>query len=112
MRVFWIASSVAFALASAYHAGLAASALAVRADLAFHSAFAVVDALFAIGLLLRPPWLAIAFACLAAQQIWSHGSQALAAWTAGGVDYLSWLIVVMMPVWLIALVADRNASVR
>ena len=49
-----------------------------------HLLFVVIDALAAVGLVLRPRWLVLPFALLTLQQLGTHGGRALAALQSGG----------------------------
>jgi hypothetical protein len=101
------ASAVLFTGAGAYHLyGLIAS-LADPQLAAFHAAFVVIDPVTAYLLLRRPDWFPYAFAVLAIQQIYSHGIEALTAWRASSaIDYVSVVIIVLMPSLLVLLVYD------
>ncbi len=105
---FWRLSATAFFAAAIYHLSqIPTPDQAVGAPW-FHTVFVGIDLFFAAGLLLRPPWLPMIFACLVVHQIWTHGARAIALWSAGAFDHLSFLVIVMMPVWLVALCAEQR----
>jgi len=101
------ASAILFIGAGVYHLyGLIAS-LADPQLAAFHAAFVVIDPVTAFLLLRRPEWFPYAFALLTAQQIYSHGMEALSAWRAmSAIDYISLVIIIFMPSLLVLLVYD------
>ena len=73
-----------------------------------HAIFVGINALTALGMLLRPRWFVIPFAVLVAQQLISHGDWAFAAWRAGWFDWRSWGVLATMPPMLLLLVRDAR----
>jgi len=109
--VIFVGSAILFIGAGLYHLyGLIAS-LADPSLTAFHAAFVVIDPVAAYLLLRRPDWFPYAFAVLTIQQIYSHGTEAMAAWRImSAIDYVSLFIIVFMPSLLALLIYD--AAVR
>ncbi len=71
-----------------------------------HGLFAAVDAVAALGLLVRPRYFAIPFGLLTAQQLVSHGTAAYRAFTEQArVDWVSLGVLSVMPLLLAALLS-------
>ncbi|MCA9594590.1 MAG: hypothetical protein KC776_14800 [Myxococcales bacterium] len=110
MNRYFRAVALAFAAAAAFHAFRAIAPVAHDgSSSARHALFVLVNALVAVGLWVRPRWLFVPFALLTAQQLWSHGGAALAAWRDHGrVDVTSLAIVLLMPATLTLLLLERR----
>jgi hypothetical protein len=102
---------VAFAAAAAFHAaavvrpGLDATSPPWR-----HAAFVAINLACALGFARRPAWFVAPFALLVAQQLFSHGGQALREWREGRVDVASLAVVVVMPLALALLASHARAA--
>ena len=106
-ETLFVGSAVLFIGAGLYHLYGLIATLADPNLAAFHAAFVVIDPVTAYLLLRRPDWFTYAFAVLTAQQIYSHGTEALIAWRANAVvDYVSLFIVVFMPALFVLIVYD------
>ena len=105
-EMVFAASAALFIGAGLYHLYGLIATLADPRLAAFHAAFVVIDPMTAYLLLRRPDWFPYAFAVLTIQQIYSHGMEALTAWRAMSVDYVSLLIILLMPSLLVLLVYD------
>lgn len=100
-------SAVLFIVAGLYHLHGALRSMADPALATFHAAFVVIDPVTAFLLLRRPDWFRYAFAVFTLQQIYSHGLQAWTAWRAASeVDYVSLVVIVLMPSLLALLICD------
>jgi hypothetical protein len=75
-----------------------------------HALFVAINAAVAAGVLWRPRGFVVAFACLTAQQLYSHGAYAAHVWQEDGrVDWASVLVLAAMPAILALLIADARA---
>ena len=104
--LFWRLSALAFLGAAGFHLPQVLWPGDLAKEQAYHMIFVVIDTLLAFLVLRRPSWLPYLFTLFAIQQIWSHGARALELWAVGVFDQQSALVLLMMPVWLIALFVD------
>ncbi len=63
-----------------------------------HALFVGVNAFFGWAFLTRAAWLPVPFGILCGQQLYSHGSDLLAARAAGRMDWQSVAVLVTLPV--------------
>ncbi len=97
-----------FLAAAAYHAAACLHpAFSLGGSSGRHAAFAVIDAMCALGLLCRPRWFVVVFGALTAETIWSHGKRAwILLETEQRFDWISLLAVLLVPCVLVFLVKD------
>jgi hypothetical protein len=109
-RVFWLFAA-AFAVAALFH--LAASidpALDDSSPRWRHLLFVAINAAAAAGMIRRPRGFPLAFAILCAQQLYSHGTALVLAWTRDHrIDVASVIVVTAMPVALALLLRDATS---
>ena len=78
-----------------------------------HALFLGINAALAVLIVLRPRWLPVLLAVLAAQQLWSHGRALVDAWKLEHrVDWASVVVVVGIPFALAIVVHDARAARR
>lgn len=107
-RIFWI-FALFWVIAAAYHLvglfGLANDDPAWR-----HALFVVIDLLLAYGILKRPRYFSWLFLVFLVQQSYTHGSRFLNQWEQQGtVDWISLLVLVVLPVVFYWLRKDEKA---
>jgi hypothetical protein len=113
-RVAFALLATAFAGAAAFHAAAAAlPAVDPSAPARRHAAFVAINLACALGFAFRPRWFVAPFALLVAQQLVSHGGQALREWRdAGRVDVASLAVLAIMPLALALLVSNARRANR
>ncbi|MFN8244551.1 MAG: hypothetical protein U0X40_10910 [Ferruginibacter sp.] len=74
-----------------------------------HAVFVAVNTALFYGLLKRPDWFTWFFGLVTLQQLYSHGSSALAEWhTQHRVDWISVLVITGMPLLFFLLLRERR----
>ncbi len=110
-RQFCRLSAVAFVGAAGFHILQLIWLGELAKGSLYHAAFVAIDLSLAIFILRRPNWFPYFFAIVLIQQVWSPGQRAIEMWALGSFDYLSALVLVMMPVWFLALILDPDRKV-
>ncbi len=73
-----------------------------------HGVFVGINLALALGFWCRPPWFVWVFGLLALQQVYSHGGRAITWAASGRVDWVSLLVLVVLPVAFAELVRDTR----
>jgi hypothetical protein len=110
VRTFFVALALAFAAAAVFHLLAVTGVVSVPASTSGrHALFVIVNAACAAGLWRRPRGFVWLFALLTAQQLYSHGADALGEHRRGEpVDLASVVVLAGMPATLAALVLDAR----
>jgi len=108
-KLLFILFSILFLISSGYH--LAALFFPLNESPPWRNMlFTVINILAAAGLLKRPAWFIFPYILLMIQQLYSHGSDLVGLWNAEHrFDWISMLVLMIMPAIFVFLVADRTA---
>jgi hypothetical protein len=111
-KIFFIVFAAFFVLSAIYH--LVGLFIHVN-DSPFwrNLLFVVINSFVAWGLLKRPSYFIYLFILLMIQQIYSHGSDLINLWNDHHkLDWLSLLVIVILPVMLVFLIIDRKGKLK
>jgi len=78
-----------------------------------HAVFVAINIFCVLGFVRRPPYFVFLFALLLVQQYSSHGSSLIRNWNESGlIDWIDLLVVILLPIFLIALILERKNKKR
>lgn len=113
-RAVFVVIAVALAIAGSFHvAALVEPSIAEPSPPWRHALFAAINFAFAVGMVKRPRGFAFAFAALALQQLYSHGTYGIDVWRREArVDWASVVVIVAMPIVVVLLARDVRARAK
>jgi hypothetical protein len=114
LDVLFVVLALGFAAAALYHAAaIVAPSIAGQSPAWRHGLFVLINGLVGLLFLRRPVWFACAFALLATQQLYSHGTAGWSSWSHHHrVDWASVLVVLAMPLVALLLGYDARRNLR
>jgi hypothetical protein len=97
-----------FGVAGVYHlVGFINPNLVVQSPHWRHGLFIIINLIGVCLILTRPSWIVYPFLLMTIQVIFSHGTRALKWWNNNKIDWISLMVIVLMPIILSLIVYEQ-----